>query len=105
MARPYPRGKTLNFLETPARRKVLFAALYASEGAPIGYLWWALPTQLKSAGVAADDIGQLAALLALPWALKVLWAPVVPIASPNNRCRSLAKIRSAHSLIAGSPWA
>lgn len=69
----------MNFLETPTRRKVLFAALYASEGAPIGYLWWALPTQLKSAGVAADDIGQLAALLALPWALKVLWAPLIDV--------------------------
>ncbi len=73
------RDKTLNFLETPARRKVLFAALYASEGAPIGYLWWALPTRLKSAGVAEDDIGQLAALLALPWALKVLWAPLIDV--------------------------
>jgi len=61
----------------PVGRRVLFAALYFSEGAPIGYLWWALPTKLREADVPVEQIGALTAALTLPWALKFLWAPVV----------------------------
>ncbi len=59
------------------RRAILFAALYFSEGAPIGFVWWALPTRLHLAGVAVDRITALTSLLVLPWALKLLWAPAV----------------------------
>ncbi len=59
----------------PARWK--FALLYFSEGAPIGFLWWALPTLLRQDDVAVERITALTATLALPWALKFLWAPLV----------------------------
>jgi len=59
------------------RRRAYFALLYFSEGAPIGYLWWALPTRLRAAGMPVDEVAGLTALLALPWALKFLWAPAV----------------------------
>jgi len=67
---PDPRSKGRS-------RRFLFAALYFSEGAPIGYIWWALPTKLRAAGVPIERITQLTALLILPWALKFLWAPVI----------------------------
>jgi len=57
----------------------LFAALYASEGAPIGFLWWALPTILRSRGVPLDEITALTSVLVLPWAAKFLWAPLVDV--------------------------
>jgi MFS family permease len=59
------------------RKKLLFTALYFSEGAPIGFLWWALPTRLSTAGVPISEITGLSAILVLPWALKFLWAPAV----------------------------
>jgi MFS family permease len=55
----------------------LFAALYFSEGAPIGYIWWALPTRLAAAGMDASAITAFVAPLVLPWSLKFLWAPLV----------------------------
>ena len=61
------------------RRQMLFAALYFSEGAPIGFLWWALPTRLRTAGVEVDAITGLLAILVLPWALKFLGAPFIDI--------------------------
>lgn len=65
---------------TQARRhRVLFAALYFSEGAPIGFLWWALPTRLRAAGVEVEAITGLLSLLVLPWALKFLAAPFIDI--------------------------
>jgi len=65
---------------TQARRhRVLFAALYFSEGAPIGFLWWALPTRLRSAGVEVEAITGLLSLLVLPWALKFIGAPFIDL--------------------------
>lgn len=61
------------------RRKLLFASLYLSEGAPIGFIWWALPAQLRAAGLDLGRITALTGLLVLPWALKFLWAPLVDV--------------------------
>lgn len=54
-----------------------FGVLYFSEGAPIGFLWWAMPTLLRADGVAVERITALTAALVLPWTLKFLWAPLV----------------------------
>jgi len=59
------------------RRRFVFAALYLSEGAPIGFLWTFLATRLKSAGLPIQEVTALAGSLALPWALKVFWAPLL----------------------------
>lgn len=64
-------------LDSPRGRRLLFFSLYLSEGAPIGYLWLALPTRLRSAGVPVERITQLTALLVLPWTFKFLVAPLV----------------------------
>jgi MFS transporter, PAT family, beta-lactamase induction signal transducer AmpG len=67
----------MNFLETAKGKTVLFTFLYASEGAPIGFIWWALPTLLRSKGVEIDVITSLTAVLILPWVFKFLWAPLI----------------------------
>ena len=61
------------------RRTVLFALLYASEGAPIGFIWWALPTVLRTADVPIEQITSLTAVLLLPWIFKFLWAPALDL--------------------------
>ncbi|MEO8520699.1 MAG: MFS transporter [Acidobacteriota bacterium] len=61
------------------RHRLLFASLYFSEGAPIGFLWWALPTRLRAAGVDVGAITALLGALVLPWALKFLGAPFIDI--------------------------
>lgn len=66
-------------LASPRSRRVLFAALYFSEGAPIGFIWWALPTRLASGGMAPDAVAMIVAAVAWPWALKFLWAPLVDV--------------------------
>ena len=54
----------------------LLGALYLSQGLPYGFFTQALPALLRTMGLSLPDIG-LASLLALPWALKFLWAPWV----------------------------
>jgi PAT family beta-lactamase induction signal transducer AmpG len=64
---------------SPARKKFLFSLLYMSEGAPIGFIWWTLPTRLRAEGVPIETITSITAVLILPWVFKFLWAPVVDV--------------------------
>ncbi len=61
------------------QRKLLFTSLYFSEGAPIGFIWLAMPTRLRVRDVPIDQITWLTALLVLPWTFKFLWAPLIDI--------------------------
>ncbi len=54
----------------------LIGALYASEGLPFGFFTQALPVLLRQSGLSLTEIG-LSSILALPWALKFMWAPMV----------------------------
>ncbi len=52
------------------------AVLYLAQGLPYGFFTQALPVLLRKQGLSLPAIG-LTSLLALPWALKFLWAPLV----------------------------
>jgi len=67
----------LNLLASRRGRRLLFTALYLSEGAPIGYIWWALPTILRAAGIEVGTITALTSMLVLPWVFKFAWAPLI----------------------------
>lgn len=54
----------------------LLASLYLAQGLPFGFFTVALPALMRSRGMSLPDIS-LTSLLALPWALKFLWAPFV----------------------------
>ncbi|MEZ6072376.1 MAG: MFS transporter [Pirellulales bacterium] len=69
----------MDFLATPLRRRILFTALYLSEGAPIGFLWLALPTWLRAAGTPIEQIAWLGSILVVPWTFKFVWAPTVDV--------------------------
>lgn len=62
----------------------LLALLYFAQGLPSGLLGKALPPLLREHGVSLSMIG-LTALLAVPWALKFLWAPFVERAGTRRR--------------------
>lgn len=58
------------------RKLVLLGSLYLAQGLPYGFFTQALPVLLRESGMSLPKIG-LAGLLALPWALKFAWAPLV----------------------------
>jgi MFS family permease len=91
----------MNLLASSRGRLVLFTCLYAAEGAPIGFIWWALPTLLRQRGVELGHITSLLALLALIWTLKFLWAPLVD-ALRGPRWSLRAWIASAQAVMAGT---
>ena len=67
----------VNLLSSRRGRRFLFTALYLSEGAPIGFIWWALPTKLRAAGVDIGVITTLTSILVFPWIFKFLWSPLI----------------------------
>lgn len=54
----------------------LLGILYLAQGVPFGFFTQALPVVMRQEGYALTWIG-LSSLLALPWALKWLWAPLL----------------------------
>jgi len=55
---------------------LLLSSLYVAQGLPFGLLSQTLPVVLRERGVSLELVG-LSWLVALPWALKFIWAPWV----------------------------
>ena len=55
---------------------LLLFSLYWAQGLPVGFMTHALPVILRAQGVSLAHIGGFGLLMA-PWALKVLWAPLI----------------------------
>ena len=62
-------------MSTPAKLGLL-GALYFSQGLPFGFFTQSLPVMLRESGFSLGVIG-LTQMLAMPWGLKFLWAPLV----------------------------
>ena len=54
----------------------LLLGLYFSQGLPFGFFVMGMPVLMREDGISLEAIG-LSSLLAIPWATKFLWAPLV----------------------------
>ncbi|GDX81843.1 MFS transporter [Deltaproteobacteria bacterium] len=73
------------FPRATAGRAALLTSLYFAQGLPFGLFTQALPVMMRQQGYSLESIG-LANLLALPWALKFLWAPWIDrVSGPRRR--------------------
>ncbi len=67
---------TTTTTSSTAARVALLSSLYFSQGLPYGFFTQALPVWMRQQGLSLTLIGA-SSVLALPWALKLLWAPLV----------------------------
>ncbi len=68
---------------------ILLGSLYLAQGLPYGFFTQALPVLLREQGLSLPLIG-LANMLAFPWALKFVWAPLVDrVETPRGRRRAV----------------
>ena len=63
-------------IQSRQQRFVLLTGLYFSQGLPFGFFVQALPVLMREQKLSLASIG-LTSLLALPWALKFLWSPLI----------------------------
>ncbi|MBL7931260.1 MAG: MFS transporter [Bacteroidia bacterium] len=68
-----------DLLKTKWGRALVAFTFYFAEGAPIGFIWWAMPTLLKKEGVSIDVIAIFTSSLTIPWAFKFVWAPLIDV--------------------------
>ena len=59
-----------------AKHLLILGSLYLAQGLPFGFFTQAMPTLLREQGVDLRVLGMLS-MLAIPWALKFLWAPLL----------------------------
>lgn len=82
---------------TTAAKLALLGSLYFAQGLPFGFFTQALPVLLRERGVSLEKIG-LGAWLAVPWALKFLWAPLLDRPAPALLARLFPGQRRAFLL-------
>jgi MFS family permease len=80
-----------------AKKLGLLATLYFAQGLPYGFFTQALPALLRELGLSLPAIG-LSSLLAIPWALKFVWAPAVD--RVGTRRRWILGLQAAAAVIA-----
>jgi MFS transporter, PAT family, beta-lactamase induction signal transducer AmpG len=73
-ARP---GVARTLSDSSALRFVNFGAIYLAQGLPMGFAVLAVPAWLAESGKSTATIGMVGAITMLPWAFKVVWAPLV----------------------------
>lgn len=86
-----------------ASRLGLLASLYLAQGVPFGFFTQAVPVVLRESGASLPAVGA-SGLLALPWALKFLWAPAVDrwsVPGVGRRRSWLLPLQVATALVLG----
>ena len=68
---------SLILIHSPRVRYATGSLMYFAQGIPHGLLGIALPAWLASQGASASDIGSYLAVIALPWAFKLLSGPLM----------------------------
>jgi hypothetical protein len=71
-----PSSREASRLPSLPMKVALLSTLYASQGLPYGFFTQALPVLLREQKATLTAIG-LTSLLAFPWAMKALWAPLI----------------------------
>ena len=64
--------------ESRWQRVLMLCALYVAQGVPWGFMLITLPAYLAyKFEVSTGDIGELKAIILIPWSFKLIWAPIM----------------------------
>lgn len=94
----------MNLRSPFALRLAILASLYVVQGLPFGFQATALPVLLRRQDTSLEAIG-FAGALALPWMLKLLWAPLLDAYYVKRIGRRRSWILPLSALLAGSAFA
>ncbi|MBK1623434.1 MFS transporter [Afifella marina] len=93
------------WLISPVATLAAIGGLYVAQSVIGGLTWIGLPAVLRNQGADLGDVG-LVSLIALPWALKFLWAPLVERyrLPRRGRNRSGAIVLAGTSTVVATFW-
>lgn len=91
----------MSLVDSRWRRTVTLCALYLAQGVPWGFMLITLPSYLAyNYQVGDDEIGQLTAIILLPWSFKLIWAPLMDTFTIRSMGRRRPWIISAELMMA-----
>ena len=91
----------MSLVDSRWRRTVTLCALYVAQGVPWGFMLITLPSYLAyNYQVGDDEIGQLTAIILLPWSFKLIWAPLMDTFTIRSMGRRRPWIISAELMMA-----
>jgi len=65
-------------VDSRSHRLIVLCGLYVAQGVPWGFMLITLPSYLAyNFQLGDDEIGQLKAIILIPWSFKLLWAPLM----------------------------
>ena len=91
----------MSLVDSRWRRTVTLCALYLAQGVPWGFMLITLPSYLAyNYQVGDDEIGQLTAIILVPWSFKLIWAPLMDTFTIRSMGRRRPWIISAELMMA-----
>ncbi len=91
----------MSLVDSRWRRTVTLCALYVAQGVPWGFMLITLPSYLAyNYQVGDDEIGQLTAIILVPWSFKLIWAPLMDTFTIRSMGRRRPWIISAELMMA-----
>lgn len=81
---------------------VLISTLYISQSVPVSFIKTGFQVFLNEQNIESDSISRLMGLLLMPWALKLLWAPIVDrigYGKPNHRKKWIIPLQIIGALL------
>jgi len=90
----------MTLIESRKKRLTLLCALYFAQGVPYGFMEHTMVNILKAGGIGLEKIGYLSALILLPWAFKIIWAPLMDTFTIRSMGRRRSWIIGAQLLMA-----
>src|SRR5262245_3854727 len=93
----------MSLVESRWQRTLTLCALYVAQGVPWGFMLITLPAWLSYTFKVSDtEIGNLKAIILVPWSFKLIWAPIVDSVTIRSMGRRRPWILGAELMMAAT---
>ena len=90
----------MSLATNPRKRLTLLCALYVAQGIPWGFMDITMVNYLIDQGITPGAAAEVAAWILLPWAFKLIWAPLIDTVTIRSMGRRRPWIIGAQTLMA-----
>ena len=90
----------MTLVESRRKRLTILCALYLAQGIPWGFMDITLVNYLIDSGVTVGDAAKVASFILLPWAFKLIWAPLIDTMTIRSMGRRRSWIIGAQVMMA-----
>ncbi|MFP6618614.1 MAG: MFS transporter [Pirellulaceae bacterium] len=93
-------GNVMTLVESRPKRLTILCALYLAQGIPWGFMDITLVNYLIDSGVTVGEAAKVASFILLPWAFKLIWAPLIDTVTIRSMGRRRSWIIGAQVMMA-----